>query len=67
MRCNDLAGLWLDEYAKRGCCRDCHAEEAAGHARLQPRTLPDGRTVLVCCGGAFFIGRLRERAEHPVA
>ncbi len=61
MRCEDLAVLWPDDYAKLGCCQACHDGEAAGQDRLQARTLPDGRTAFVCCGGAFLIGRLRDR------
>ena len=64
--CQDFAMLWPADYAELGCCRDCHAEEVAGHDRLQSRTLPDGRTALVCCGTAFLIGRLREHAESAV-
>ena len=67
MHCQDLAALWPTDYAEFGCCQDCHAEEAADQERLQPYTLPDGRTALVCCGGAFLIGRLRERTESAEA
>jgi hypothetical protein len=66
MQCQDFAVLWPESYPNIGCCQDCHTEESVGHIRLQPYALADGRSALVCCGGAFFIGWLRERAQSAV-
>ncbi len=65
MHCQDLAALWPEGYAELGCCQDCHDEEAAEQDRLQPRTLPDGRTASAAAVGLSSSGAFGNALRVP--